>query len=343
VTNIPEDEDTHETRSNASGELFGADFRDFLAQIASAGKSEADIAFDKCIARIRNTSRELFQEKDWPRFDRSIPIVERLRSEILARYTAEGWSSAQLEAHVDELESYLRHFDEIIRPTYFPNFLQNGHLWLHLNIGDIFLNSSGQQRENFKDQLPELRQFISTYLGKPPLHYPYLDWLMLDAAAASSVIECMEMLMVQRHGAVTYAICGANPWKLLLIKSIYRPLSFAFNWAGPGLLAWWISGYSLLAGLIIGGLLYALNVTFLISWAVGKVKRALSGKPSFAAIVEEQISAYASLYGPVLHAPTIRAAFERAVQKGMVWGQEAMTILDRVAANPPRVWTNSAG
>ena len=46
------------------------------------------------------------------------------------------------------------------------------------------------------------------------------------------------------------------------------------------------------------------------------------------------------LFGPVLHAPSVQAAFQRVMAMGSVSNQEVMVILDRIVKNPPTVWRN---
>jgi len=113
---------------------------------------------------------------------------------------------------------------------------------------------------------------------------------------------------------------------------------WGLTWGGPGLLAWWVSRYSLTAALVIAGLLYTGNVVGLISQVVSKVKFELFDKPSVMAFLNKQLIAYAALRGPILHVPTIRAAFDSITVAETVGNQEALCILDRVAANPPAVW-----
>jgi hypothetical protein len=146
--------------------------------------------------------------------------------------------------------------------------------------------------------------------------------------------------MERKHG-IAYQLCGASPWKLLLFKSVWHPFHLMLGWVAPAVLAWWTAQYSLTWTLVVAGLYYAANLIFLLLWIIGKVKLALFRKPSFEDMLTEQLSAYGALFGPVLHAPTIRAAFERVVAKGASWNQEALVILDRLAANPPSVWRNN--
>jgi hypothetical protein len=70
-----------------------------------------------------------------------------------------------------------------------------------------------------------------------------------------------------------------------------------------------------------------------------KIKIKLSGRPSAEAIADQMLIAYHTLAGPMLDAPTIRAAFQRAAAKGCI-DHAVLTILDHVADNPPTFWEN---
>jgi hypothetical protein len=274
-------------------------------------------------------------------------VIRELTPDIVARCTDRRWSDQELQGHIRNVAYFLQRFDEIIRPYQHsetverPWFLRtdNPIFWRQLEFGKLYRETTTEQRHSFGDQLAELRQFIAHYLGKPELQYPYVDWLVLDTVTACSLVECMEILMERKHG-IAYQFCGASPWKLLLFKSVWYPFLLTLTWVAPAVLAWWTAEYSLTWTLVVAGLYYTVNVVFLLIWIISKVKLALFRRPSFEDILTEQLSAYGALFGPVLHAPTIRAAFERVVAKGGSWNQEALVTLDRVAANPPLVWRN---
>jgi hypothetical protein len=276
-------------------------------------------------------------------------VIHLLTSDIIARCTDRRWSDQGIKHHISEVAYFLRGFDDIIRPYQHsetaqverPWFLKKGDqiFWRHLEFGKLYRETTTEQRHTFSDQLAEFRRFIAYYLGRPELQYPYLDWLVLDTVTACSLVECMEILMERKHG-IAYEFCGANPLKLVLFKCVWHAFFWPLKWVAPAVLAWWTAQYSLTWTLVVGGLYYAVNLILLLLWIIGKVQLALSGKPSLEDIFNEQLSAYGALFGPVLHAPTIRAAFERVAAKGATWNQEALVILDRVVANPPPVWRN---
>jgi hypothetical protein len=270
---------------------------------------------------------------------RILPVVQKLGPSMLERYHAQCKSADVLRVHLGQIARTLRRFDEVFRSDYVETILKKNdrYLWQHLAIPKVYRETSPEQRHCLVNKFDELRACLKQYLAKPELHYPYLDWLFLDAVTACNLIASIELVQQQRHGAF-YAMCGGKPWKILLLKSVCYPVMWALTWGGPGLLAWWISGYSLTAALIVGALLYAWNVVGLIARVTIKVRRVLSGKPALATVVAEQLLAYNALHGPFLHAPTIKMAFERATAKGMTWCQEALCILDRVMVDPPLVW-----
>jgi hypothetical protein len=279
--------------------------------------------------------------------NRTLPAIEKLRRDVLARCAAERWSNRELYDHLSRLNWHLNRFDEILRQQYLDvGFLKNTdtYLWRHVDIAWLYQSTSTYQRDNFKDKSADLRGFVATYLAQPELHYPYFDWLLLDALTACNVVEGMERQLIRKHGEFAYALFENNPWKLLLFKVVGYPLLWAFNWGTPALIAWGVAHYySLTAALIVGALLYGWNIVSLIWRIVSKIKMKLmlSGKASHEELVVEELVAYATLKGPVLHAPTIRAAFERATAKGVLANQEAMCILDRLVANPAvPVWDN---
>jgi hypothetical protein len=59
-------------------------------------------------------------------------------------------------------------------------------------------------------------------------------------------------------------------------------------------------------------------------------------------LLDEMGRTYDLLAGPVMHVDKVRSAFERAMEKGVLWDQEVFYILDRLAKQSPEVWMNYA-
>jgi hypothetical protein len=66
----------------------------------------------------------------------------------------------------------------------------------------------------------------------------------------------------------------------------------------------------------------------------------LSGKATPPRLFLEMHQVYATLTGPLLHVRTVRTAFERAAEKGVIWDPPIFYILDRLAKEEPEVWDN---
>ena len=60
----------------------------------------------------------------------------------------------------------------------------------------------------------------------------------------------------------------------------------------------------------------------------------------FARTIDEMGKGYDSLGGGILHVNFVRQAFERGAERGVIWDQEIFYLLDRLAKESPRVWTN---
>ena len=113
------------------------------------------------------------------------------------------------------------------------------------------------------------------------------------------------------------------------------------KWVAPAVLAWWTMQYSLTWTLVVGGFYYAVNLVLLLVWIIAKVQLALAGKPSLEDIFNEQLSRLMARYLVLCytHRPSapLSSVSPPREQRG---NQEALVILDRVAANPPPVWRN---
>jgi hypothetical protein len=122
--------------------------------MAGNGTEELDKAsyewIDHLEQRLENSPGE-FAESDPLRVPRIIRIIWRLRPEVQARANAEGWSARDLCAHHEALYRHLRDLDWIIRPGYGSSILRenDNSLWQHLNIAELYQNTSQEQRNSF--------------------------------------------------------------------------------------------------------------------------------------------------------------------------------------------------
>jgi hypothetical protein len=83
----------------------------------------------------------------------------------------------------------------------------------------------------------------------------------------------------------------------------------------------------------------------LVLWLWSKLSHLFTGKPQTrlqqtTQLLGEMENAYKWLAGPVLHVGTIRTAFERAAERGVIWDQQIFYILDRLAQQNPQIWDN---
>ena len=158
------------------------------------GREDLNKTFYDWIENLENlcdkskSSSEPSSDGEWQTLDRITPIISMMGSDIIARAKSKGWSEHDLRRHLERLLRRLKDFDWIIRSGFSSDILNDKYLWWHLNITELYKTTSIEQRRSFTNKLPDMRRYIAAYLSEPTLHYPYLDWLLLDAITACGLV-----------------------------------------------------------------------------------------------------------------------------------------------------------
>jgi hypothetical protein len=237
-----------------------------------------------------------------------------------------------------------KRLDEALHQNNGP-FADEVIVWWHRNLTDIYGKTKSFHRQNFI-RLSQLSDVVTEYLATPWLHNPYLDWVMLDSMTSGQMVATVEYYMQQKH-SMAYALSGGVAWKMLLWTLALRPLTFLFGWGLPAVLCYFIAGWSVPVAIAVGVILYGFNTLMLALWLWSKLFSLFTGQRTHLQramqFITEMEDVYRWLAGPVMHVGTVRKAFERAAEKGVVWDQQVFCILDRLAESKPRVWSNVPG
>ena len=251
-------------------------------------------------------------------------------------------SPHNLGVRLDRAQEIIQQLDEALHSEEGPFTGERYSLWEHRPLGEIYRTTKPFHRENFMD-LSTLGNIVTDYLAKPWLQSLFLDWLLLDAMTSGKIVGTLELYMKEKHG-MAYALFDGVTWKMFLWKLVLKPLTFLLGWALPAAICYLLARWSLPVAIAVGVIWYGVNLLVLLRWLWSKLSHLFTGKQThlqeMTQLIGKMEEAYKWLAGPVLHVGTIRAAFERAAARGVIWDQQIFYILDRLAQQNPQIWDN---
>jgi hypothetical protein len=254
-------------------------------------------------------------------------------------------SAGYLGSTLNYALEFLHRLDEALHQQDGPFAKEKSILWQHRDIGSTIKTTSASQRESFIDST-EIRMVVERYLANAWLNNDYLDWVLVDALSSATIIATTEAWRRQRDG-MAYILADGVRWKIWMWKAILRPLGWFIAWGLPAILCYFIAQRSLTSAIIIGAVWYGLGLVGVILnlWSRAYIL-ITTGQPAgrrFGRLVDEMARAYVWLAGPVMHINSVRRAFDQAAERGVFWDQQIFYLLDRVAKDNPKLWTNSPG
>jgi hypothetical protein len=254
-------------------------------------------------------------------------------------------SAEHLEGTLNHTLKFLQRVDGALHQQDGPFSKEKYLLWQHRDIASVNNTTSSSQRESFID-LIEMCIVVEQYLSNAWLHNSYLDWALVDALSSATIISVTEAWRRQRDG-MAYILADGVRWKIWMWKSILRPLGWFMAWGLPAVVCYFIAQRSLASAIVTGAIWYGIGLVGVILklWSRASIL-IMTGQPAgrrFARLVDEMARAYGWLAGPVLHINSVRRAFDQAAERGVVWDHQIFYLLDRVAKDEPKFWTNSLG
>jgi hypothetical protein len=124
-------------------------------------------------------------------------------------------------------------------------------------------------------------------------------------------------------------------------------MAWLIGWGLPAVVCYFIAQRSIPTAIATGAIWYGLNVLGLILRMWSKAFLLFTtGKTAgrrFTHLFDEMGRAYGWLSGPVMHVDSVRRAFDRAAERGVIWDQQIFYILDRLANQKPQLWGNWPG
>ena len=262
-------------------------------------------------------------------------------SERIAEWCAKNGETADaMVRRLTAASNFLEILDGSLHDKDGPFGDAKGAIWQHLNFQTFIRNTTPAQREAFVG-LYNLGESIDEYIASPHLQNDYLDWLLLDVMAAQKTTALVEAFLTQKLG-LAYAFVGNVWWKLWLWKLTLRPLGFVLGWVLPAVAFYFLALWSLWLGVGLGAVYYGVSLVLIARWLWYRLSSIITGSPTrrLRLQIEEMDSLYPLLAAPVLHVGTIRTAFERAAERGVIWDQRIFYILDHLAKRNPQPWSN---
>jgi hypothetical protein len=291
---------------------------------------------------IQHNCRSPNAEDDEPWKQRCANVVAYTSPRIAKWSAKNGEAPNRMVARLNTAKAFLQDLDAAIHSNG-PFSDAKNSLWQHINFKHFFSTTKTDQRDEFVS-FYGFDESVDQYIASPFLQNDYLDWLMLDTMTAQKTVALFETFMMQKHG-MAYAFFGAIHWKLLLWKLIMRPLAFLFGWVLPVVGFYFIAQWSLWLGIGLAVVYYGFSLLMLARWLWYKLSFIFTGAPTplrrLMQQIEEMDQLYPLLTGPVMHVGTIRKAFERASEKGVIWDQRIFYLLDHLVQRNPQPWNNS--
>jgi len=163
-------------------------------------------------------------------------------------------------------------------------------------------------------------KYSMEYCKTPFLYNAYLDWVILDVLTLRKVVALRHAYYMASRG-ITYALSGYVPWRIM----VFRPVLLLLAWGLPTANCFFIAQWSIPAAIAVGVVWYGAYALSLITSTWSKISQLWTLKETVAQklgrTLGEASQAYTSLAGPILYVPFVRRAFDRAVEKGVVWDQ----------------------
>jgi hypothetical protein len=281
---------------------------------------------------------ETLEEKGEPWMGRSARVIFAMATRVEEWHHRNNESPDHFRLTLDRVQEFIHRLDSALHTRLGPFADERESLWEHRLPDDIYRKTAPYHREHFVEMF-ELGNLVTEYLATPQLHHPYLDWIMLDAMTSGSIIAALERYMNERHG-IAYVRSGGTAWKMYLWKLVLWSPTFLLGWGLPAVICYFIADWSVAIAIGLGVIWYGSNLFGMAVRRWLKISHLFSGKPTQRQLINEAGKAYALLAGPVMHIRTVRTAFERAAERGVIWDQQVFYILDQVAKENPRVWDN---
>ncbi|HEX5281960.1 MAG TPA: hypothetical protein VFW28_17900 [Micropepsaceae bacterium] len=295
--------------------------------------------FDKVVSLYRKSIRERSKEEKTPSWNRRSRVLSHIAQNVAHWCKAHGKEPGATLSYLTDVDTFIENLDLALHPAKSP-FAKDFSLWQHRNFLDVYKKTKPSQRHEMFD-ISALDTAASEYLEKPWVQCPYLDWMMLDASTASTIVITLEQLLGSRHG-MAYELFDGSTSKILLWKLVTKLLAFAFGWIAPAIGFYYLAQWSPALGIALAIAYYSLSFLMLGRWIwyrllllLTRTKTPLQKIIAHAEAAEET---YRSLAGEVLHPAAVRAAFRRAEDAGVSWDHKVHYILDRTSALNGGTW-----
>jgi hypothetical protein len=197
---------------------------------------------------------------------------------------------------------------------------------------------------------------IASYLDRPYLRHPWLDWIFLDMTISGRLCDFGEDLkllhwlgkristrsrllgaqgnlaeMKKIHDELFFKRCGLWIWWTLAVP--IGAIWAAFHWSFEAT-AWWLVG---IYGTLVGGFILVkllLLIMRLIDRLTGKIAPLTKAFQLWDCMYE----VWLRLEGPVVNPTLVRKAMVKSTNEGAFWKAVSWSLIDRVVADDPAVW-----
>ncbi len=209
-------------------------------------------------------------------------------------------------------------------------------LWTHIDPQRFVASAPKAHRDEMVDR-QSLKELADTYLQRPWMQTPYLDWVFVDALIGSALVASYEFIQNKRWGE-NYSIYG-DVWqaRLALLQK------FFYGWILPAIIAWWTykryPSETVMAAAAYYGISIILVFFVVGRWSLWRLRGGKSFRRASSELLEPLRTVYAKLNEETIHVPSLRRAVEHSAEAGVAWDPQLLCILDNVAGRSPVMWT----
>ena len=230
-------------------------------------------------------------------------------------------------------------------------------IWSRRDLDQLFRRGTVSREAKPIDKR-SLVSIVAKYLERPWMENGFLEWAFVDALVSEETRAFGEHIkgLDPKTGGFSFAATMAYMqaegdiqkiyWRRLRNSLVSTAVKLAFAVVLPVAALWWEWTRGDQQWAAWGTIGYAALVVLSIARALGRrvIRLLRPAKPSYTELLElyaEMARVYRQLEGPVINPSMLRDALHKSQEKGAVWDVSVFSLIDRIVARDPSVWTIS--